>query len=157
MKLLNSISLLSLCISNILSLTRSSKIYFCFKSSKEPFPLLDLITCFPCSSSASIWFLPWCSIVFVYFSKLSLFSYLPLIRTKYFFTINCHELVFTFFLEDSFWNEKNFLMQEWLWFYSVYFLKIPKAIKVNILWMIIRTLLKFSFILNFHKNIVSRI
>ena len=50
--LLKPFTSLNLFISNILSLTNSSKISF----SKEPFSQLDLISCFACSSIAFICF-----------------------------------------------------------------------------------------------------
>ena len=55
-KLLKPIPSINLVISNILSLRSSSKIYFHFKISKGSFSMLDLISCFPCSSNALIYF-----------------------------------------------------------------------------------------------------
>ena len=54
--LLKPFTSLNLFISNILSLTNSSKISFSFKGFKEPFSQLDLISCFPCSPIAFICF-----------------------------------------------------------------------------------------------------
>ena len=61
--------MLNLCISSILSLMISSKVYFSFKIVKESFSLLDLISSFPCSLTAFICFSPWSLTVLICFSN----------------------------------------------------------------------------------------
>ena len=56
-KLLKSVCLLRSCVSSILSLTRSSKTFFCFECVKDSFSSLYLTSFPPCSSGASNCFL----------------------------------------------------------------------------------------------------